>query len=46
MTVHVFENCVLFDGVSEEFPDGMNVVVENDVIREISDRPIKLQDAA
>ena len=44
MSITIFENCRLFDGVSELIPGGMRVVVEDDVIREVSDRPVGLSD--
>ena len=37
----LFENATLFDGHSPETPDGMFVLVEDQRIREVSDRPIK-----
>lgn len=40
MTRIIFENACLFDGVSRETPDGMFVLVENDRIVEVSDKPI------
>ena len=42
MSITVFENCSLFDGVSDELQPGMNVAVEGDEIREVSTRPIRL----
>ena len=41
----IFANGLLFDGVSDELRDGMNVVVEGEVIREVSDGPVKLDGA-
>lgn len=37
----LFENATLFDGLSADTPDGMSVLVENNRIREVSDRPIR-----
>ena len=37
----VFSNCTLFDGVNEETPDGMSVVVEGDRIREVTQGEVK-----
>lgn len=45
MTQLILENARIFDGVSEECPDGMTVLVEDGSIREVSDRPIKSVDA-
>jgi imidazolonepropionase-like amidohydrolase len=45
MSITVFENCRLFDGVSELIPAGMHVAVEGDVVREVSDRPIRFREA-
>lgn len=45
MTQILFANARVFDGVSSECPPGMQVLVEDDVIREISDRPIKAEKA-
>jgi predicted amidohydrolase YtcJ len=36
-----FTNARVFDGVNEACPEGMNVLVEGDRIREVSDRPLK-----
>jgi len=45
MTITVFENCNLLDGITADIRDGMQVVVEDDRIREVSDQPVKLRDA-
>lgn len=45
MTQLILENARIFDGVSEECPDGMTVLIEDGSIREVSDRPIKSVDA-
>jgi imidazolonepropionase-like amidohydrolase len=42
MTAILFENARLFDGVSEDTPDGVYVLVEGNVIAEVSDRPIQV----
>uniref|UniRef100_B0SV20 Amidohydrolase n=1 Tax=Caulobacter sp. (strain K31) TaxID=366602 RepID=B0SV20_CAUSK len=41
----VFENARIFDGVSADCPEGMSVIIENDRIREVTDRPVKSMDA-
>ena len=41
----VFTNCTLFDGVSEETPGGMSVIVEGDRIREVTEGEVKLDGA-
>jgi imidazolonepropionase-like amidohydrolase len=41
----VLENARIFDGMSEECPEGMTVLVEDGWIREISDRPISASNA-
>ena len=38
----LFKNARIFDGFSEECPEGMHVLVENGCIREISEKPIKM----
>ena len=37
----ILENACIFDGVSEQCLEGMTVQIEDGVIREISDRPIR-----
>jgi imidazolonepropionase-like amidohydrolase len=41
MPFTLFENARIFDGVSGDCPEGMQVLVENGVIREVSDSSIK-----
>jgi len=41
----LLENARIFDGVSDECAEGMSVLIENGLIREVSDRPIKAGDA-
>jgi len=41
MTAVLFKNARVFDGFSEECSESMYVFVENGLIRELSDRPIK-----
>jgi len=36
----LFENARIFDGFNTECPEGMSVLVEDDVIREVSEKPI------
>jgi imidazolonepropionase-like amidohydrolase len=42
MTVTVFRNCSLLELDTSERREGCDVAIENDRIREVSDRPIKL----
>ncbi len=41
MTFTIFENARIFDGSSANCPDGMSVVVEAGIIREISDKSVR-----
>jgi imidazolonepropionase-like amidohydrolase len=41
----LLKNARIFDGTSGDCPEGMHVLVETDVIREVSDKPIKTGDA-
>ncbi|MDT9597383.1 metal-dependent hydrolase family protein [Sphingosinicella rhizophila] len=41
----LFENARVFDGVNADCAEGMSLLIENDVIREVSDRPIKADNA-
>ena len=41
----ILKNCTLFDGVNEETPGGMSVVIEGDRIREVSESPVTLSGA-
>jgi len=45
MTRLVFKNARIFDGASAECPKGMNVLVADGLIREVSAKPIKARDA-
>lgn len=45
MTSIILENARVFDGYAAECPTGMTILVEDGVIREISDRPIAMPDA-
>lgn len=45
MTQILLENARIFDGSSDECPEGMTVLVEDGTIREVSDRPIRSDDA-
>jgi imidazolonepropionase-like amidohydrolase len=45
MSLTIFENARVFDGASEDCPEGMSVVVEDGAIREVSDRAITSADA-
>lgn len=41
----VLENARVFDGVSDRCPEGMTVLIEDGVIREISDQPVAARQA-
>ncbi len=41
----VFENARLFDGMNGDCPEGMSVLVEDEVIREVSSKPIAAEGA-
>jgi imidazolonepropionase-like amidohydrolase len=41
----LLKNARIFDGTSNDCPGGMQVIIEEGVIREVSDRPIKAGDA-
>ena len=43
MSTIVFSNARVFDGIHEQCPEGMNVLVEKDVIREVTDKPVKAE---
>jgi imidazolonepropionase-like amidohydrolase len=45
MTQTIFENARIFDGVSAECAEGMSVLVEGGVIREVAAEPIKAEGA-
>ena len=45
MSLVLFRNGKLFDGLSAEIRDGLEVLVENDRIKEVSDTPISATDA-
>jgi len=45
MQALLLKNAKVFDGTNGDCPEGMQVLVESGVIREVSDRPIKLSDA-
>jgi imidazolonepropionase-like amidohydrolase len=45
MTPVLFKNARVFDGFSEECPEGMHVLIEQGIIREVSDTPINTNDA-
>jgi imidazolonepropionase-like amidohydrolase len=42
MTTVLLKNARVFDGLREECSEGMYILVENGLIREVSDRPIKV----
>jgi imidazolonepropionase-like amidohydrolase len=45
MTQIILENARVFDGVSEDCPEGMSVLVEDGTIREVSEGPIGSDEA-
>jgi imidazolonepropionase-like amidohydrolase len=45
MTMLLIRNARIFDGRNAECPEGMNVLVDGDTIREVSDKPIAAKDA-
>jgi len=45
MTQTILENARIFDGTSADCAEGMSVLVENGLIREVSDRPIRAEGA-
>ena len=45
MSLIELRNARLFDGVSDECPEGMSVLIENGTIREVADKPIKSAEA-
>src|SRR5258706_2485983 len=45
MSTLLFRNARIFDGKSDKCPDGMSVLVEGNLIRHVSDRPIKSKKA-
>jgi imidazolonepropionase-like amidohydrolase len=44
MTTLLLRNARVFDGVNAECAEGMNVLVEGGLIREVSSQPVKMQD--
>lgn len=45
MPLVLLKNARIFDGTNEDCQEGMQVLVEPDVIRDVSDKPIKVSDA-
>lgn len=45
MSLILFRDCLLFDGLNAEPRDGMHVLVEGETIKEVSDRPIAVAEA-
>lgn len=45
MTCFLLKNARIFDGMNAECPEGMQVLVEGNLIREVSDRPVKVGSA-
>ena len=43
MALTIIENACVFDGFHDELSEGQNLVIENDIIREISSEPVKSQ---
>jgi len=45
MSITIFKNCAVFDGIADELQPGMAVAVEDEEIKEVSDRQISLTGA-
>jgi imidazolonepropionase-like amidohydrolase len=45
MSITIFENCTLFDGLADELRPGTSVAIEGEEIREVSSGKIRLADA-
>ena len=45
MSLVLFRNGKVFDGLAAESRDGFEVLIENDRIKEVSDTPISVADA-
>ena len=45
MSTVLFRNARVFDGKSDKCPDGMSVLVESNLIREVSEKPIRSKNA-
>ena len=45
MSLIELRNARLFDGISDECPEGMSVLIENGTIREVADKPVKSAEA-
>ena len=45
MSIKVLRNCRIFDGRSEALLEGGSIVIENDVIREVSSREANIPGA-
>lgn len=45
MTLTVIRGGAVFDGASDELREGLEVLIEDDRIKEVSDRPLKVADA-
>ncbi|HWK50588.1 MAG TPA: amidohydrolase family protein, partial [Steroidobacter sp.] len=41
----IFENCTLIDGIADEPKEKVNVLVEGNLIREVTTEPIRMADA-
>lgn len=44
MPMVLLQNARIFDGFNDECPEGMQVLIESGLIREVSDKPIKAHD--
>lgn len=45
MSILIFSDCQLFDGMNDEIRTGMHVAVEGDRIKEVGEQPIRLKGA-
>lgn len=45
MSTILIKNARLFDGAHAEYPDSMHILIENNLIREVSDAPIIVSNA-
>ncbi|NIB45077.1 amidohydrolase family protein [Pseudomaricurvus alkylphenolicus] len=45
MTINILKNCTIFDGSNEELIENGSIVIENDLIREVTTGDVSLSDA-
>ena len=43
MAITIIENACVFDGFHDELLEGQNLLIEDDIIQEVSSQPIKSQ---